>query len=114
MMLAAALEENSTLNGLVLVHNTIHQAGLKAIQTSISKNTSLVKLELEQLGIAYNELTREEIRHTLNKNRRKFQETPEEWQKIQEALDPAHLEEIKSVYRMGNTYSPHGEPEMVD
>ena len=24
------------------------------------------------------------------------------------------LEEIKSVYRMGNTYSPHGEPEMVD
>jgi hypothetical protein len=28
----------------VLVHNTIHQAGLKAIQTSISKNTSLVKL----------------------------------------------------------------------
>lgn len=30
-------------NGLVLVHNTIHQAGLKAIQTSISKNTSMVK-----------------------------------------------------------------------
>lgn len=114
VVLAAALEENSTLNGLVLVHNTIHQAGLKAIQTSISKNTSMVKLELEQLGIAYNELTREEIRHTLNKNRRKFQENPEEWNKIQEALDPAHLEEIKSVYRMGNTYSPHGEPEMVD
>jgi len=114
MIIAAALEENSTLNGLVLVHNTIHQAGLKAIQISISKNTSLVKLELEQLGIAYNELTREEIRHTLNRNRRKLQETPEEWEKVQEALDPAHLEEIKSVYRMGNTYSPHGEPEMVD
>ena len=28
----------------MLVHNTIHQAGLKAIQMSISKNTSMVKL----------------------------------------------------------------------
>ncbi|CAK9046157.1 unnamed protein product [Durusdinium trenchii] len=111
-LIGKSLEVNSTLNALLLVHNTIHQAGLKAIQTSISQNSSMVKLELEQLGIAYNELTREEIRHTLNKNRRKLQEDPEEWARVEEALDPVHLEEIKSVYRMGNTYSPHGEDDL--
>ncbi|CAK9060867.1 Esterase AAEL000016, partial [Durusdinium trenchii] len=92
-LIGKSLEVNSTLNALLLVHNTIHQAGLKAIQTSISQNSSMVKLELEQLGIAYNELTREEIRHTLNKNRRKLQEDPEEWARVEEALDPVHLEE---------------------
>jgi len=105
-ILAAALEKNTTLNAMLLVHNTIHQAGIKALQGALSKHPSMVKLELEQLGIPFNELTREEIRHSLAKNRRRLQEDPAEWAEVQEALDPRHLEEIKSVYRMGNTYSP--------
>jgi len=105
-LIAAALEQNTSLNAMLLVHNTIHQAGIKALQVAISKHPSIVKIELEQLGIPYNELTREEIRHTLATNRRKLQEDPVEWAQVREALDPKHLEEIKSVYRMGNTYSP--------
>mmetsp|Transcript_17439 Transcript_17439/g.41384 ORF Transcript_17439/g.41384 Transcript_17439/m.41384 type:complete len:830 (-) Transcript_17439:182-2671(-) len=111
-IIAEAMEVNSTLNALILVHNSIHQTGIKALQVSLAKNTSMVKLELEQLGIPFNELTREEIRHIMTRNRRALQEDSQEWAKVQEALEPAHLREIKSVYRMGNTYSPHGEEDL--
>ena len=34
----------SLRNALILVHNSIHQTGIKALQVSLAKNTSMVKL----------------------------------------------------------------------
>lgn len=99
------------LNALVLVHNSITAPGVRALQAAAQRSKTLVKLELDYLDARGQELAREEIRSALARNFRTLEAAGDagELRARREALDPEHLEEIKSVYRVGNAYSPGGQ-----
>mmetsp|Transcript_123181 Transcript_123181/g.394552 ORF Transcript_123181/g.394552 Transcript_123181/m.394552 type:complete len:1041 (-) Transcript_123181:103-3225(-) len=99
------------LNALVLVHNSITAPGVRALQAAAQRSKTLVKLELDYLDARGQELAREEIRAALTRNLRTLEAAGDagELRARREALDPEHLEEIKSVYRVGNAYSPGGQ-----
>lgn len=59
-------------------------------------------MELEQLGIPHDELMRESIRVLLRRNYRAL--NPEEKTKADHAIQPPHLDEIQSVYRLNGSY----------
>lgn len=127
--LADALRLNRTLRSLVLLNNNIHQAGIAAFRAVLlensetcidqgrvstlvasasnvlnhsSFNTSLVRLELEQMGVPFNELTREEIRLAIRRNYLALD--CEQKLEADEAINPAHLKSILSVYRVNGSY----------
>ncbi|CAM9200069.1 unnamed protein product, partial [Ectocarpus fasciculatus] len=107
--LARALEGNITLRSLLLFYNNIFQSGIEAFRILLNKdaagervvagknNTTLVRLELEQMGIPYNELSREEIRFCLRRNYLAVSEADKKV--VDECINPSHLAEVASVYR---------------
>jgi Ran GTPase-activating protein (RanGAP) involved in mRNA processing and transport len=103
-------EEAVLLNGLVLTYNGIARVGLEALASALKQHSGLVVLNIEQTKADLRcEVAREQLRLKLAKNAQHLKsKCSEEQQLVQEALDPAHLEEIKSVYRIGNAYSPGG------
>ena len=58
---------------------------------------------LEQVGVPFNEFTREEIKFCLHRNQLILSES--EKVVVEEAVNPAHLREIASVYRVNGSYS---------
>jgi Ran GTPase-activating protein (RanGAP) involved in mRNA processing and transport len=112
--IADALKSNKSLRSLLLFHNNIFQTGIDAffnllyapevlVSGDVKKaNTTLVQLELEQMGLPYNELTREEIRFCLRRNYLSLNATEKEI--VDECIDPVHLQEVSSVYRVNGSY----------
>jgi Ran GTPase-activating protein (RanGAP) involved in mRNA processing and transport len=112
--LAEALAVNKTLRSLNLVHNNIFQSGVASFRFVLNgggpttyapapeTNTSLVRLELLQMGIPHSELTLEEIRISLRRNYLALDEIQRA--AADEAMDPGHLTSIQSVYRVNGTY----------
>ena len=103
--LVDSLRENSTLRSLSLLYNNIHQEGLESIKNllSSSENMTLTKVVLEQLGVPFNEFTREEIKLCLRRNYLLL--SAEEKVIVDEAVNPSHLREIVSVYRVNGSYA---------
>jgi uncharacterized protein (DUF924 family)/Ran GTPase-activating protein (RanGAP) involved in mRNA processing and transport len=66
-------------------------------------NKTLVRLDLEQMGVPFNELTREEIRLALRRNYLAM--TEEQRRLADEAVVPNHLGPIQSVYRVNGSYT---------
>jgi Ran GTPase-activating protein (RanGAP) involved in mRNA processing and transport len=96
---ADALEYNTTLRHLDLTYTGIQQAGIERIAKSLfDKNRTLVYINIEQFGIPHNELSREIIRKTVQKNRESIDK--DILKEIDLIVFPQHLEEIKSVYRI--------------
>jgi len=58
----------------------------------------MIYFNIEQFGIPHNELSREIIRRTVQKNKETMDER--ELKYVMDVIDPPHLEEIKSVYRI--------------
>mmetsp|Transcript_6901 Transcript_6901/g.12393 ORF Transcript_6901/g.12393 Transcript_6901/m.12393 type:complete len:457 (+) Transcript_6901:662-2032(+) len=126
--LAASLSTNRTLRSLSLVHNQLSVLALQAFADLASVQNDLVHLELDQfgyegstaglgLGAGQEEDKRgaggmeqrvaavhlhEVIRISLKHNYEKL--TPVERLEADEAVDPQHLEEIASVYRLNGSY----------
>ena len=98
--LAEALTENVTLRGLDLVRTGIKQSGVSAFVNILcnDQNKCLIYLNIEQFGIPHNELSRETIRKALIRNKNLL--TTEQQQIIDNVINPPHLQEIKSVYRI--------------
>jgi uncharacterized protein (DUF924 family)/Ran GTPase-activating protein (RanGAP) involved in mRNA processing and transport len=97
--LADMLSVNTTLRSLDVVYTGIQQGGIQALSDVLSsKNTTLINIFLEQFGIATNELSREIIRKSIQRNKDLLSE--EELKTINQIVIPEHLEEIKSVYRI--------------
>lgn len=97
--LSNMLKSNTTLRFLDLVYTGIQQAGISALANVISTvNTSLIFLGVEQFGIPHNELSREVIRKSIQKNKESL--STELIDKIKLIVNPPHLEEIQSVYRI--------------
>jgi Ran GTPase-activating protein (RanGAP) involved in mRNA processing and transport len=96
--LAGALTRNSTLLSLNLLHNGIYQQGVSNLAKALTDgNRTLLYLNIEQLGIPVNELTRETIRAALKQNMMAL--TAEQREAAMAAINRQHLAEIKSVYR---------------
>ena len=118
-LIATALLDNQTLTSLSLMHNQIHQNGIEAIRDALGgaaiadmsspslRNTSIVHIWLEQMGVPFNELTREDIRSSIARNRALI--SPEDFKASEEASRPAHLDEVASVYRLNGLYSEDSE-----
>ncbi len=102
LALANALKTNTTLLSLNLLHNGIYQQGVSDLANALLSNKTLLHLNIEQLGIPHNELTRESIRVALNRN---LSSLPEE-QKFEAMaiINRDHLSEIKSVYRVQESF----------
>lgn len=66
-------------------------------------NQTLIRLELEQMGVPFNELTREEIRLALRRNYLLL--TEDQKNIANEAINPHHLSPIQSVYRVNGSYT---------
>lgn len=99
--LAGALKKNRTLVSLDVLHNGIYQVGVVALAEALTgenENGTLLHLNIEQLGIPHNELTRETIRSSLKKNMAKLND--DEKKTAMSYLSPPHLEIIRSVYRV--------------
>lgn len=99
--LAEALKTNRTLVSLDVLHNGIYQVGVSALAEMLSgegANDTLLHLNIEQLGIPHNELTREAIRFRLKINMGKLDENQKKT--ALSYLSPPHLEIIRSVYRV--------------
>ncbi len=96
---AEMLLVNQTLLSLDLVYTGIQQGGIDALADVVSnQNITLIHLQIEQFGIPHNELSREIIRKSVQKNTELLSE--EELKIINQMITPEHLEEIKSVYRI--------------
>lgn len=96
--LANALKTNKTLLSLVLLHNGIFQYGVAALAKVLADdNKTLLHLNIEQLGIPHNEVTREAIRIALSRNLLLLDEKTRK--DAQDFINNAHLSGIKSVYR---------------
>lgn len=96
--LAEGLAANVTLRGLDLTYTGIQQTGIAALADVLEKNTQMIYFNIEQFGIPHNELSREIIRRTMQKNKEIIPE--DELKYVTGIIDPPHLEEIKSVYRI--------------
>jgi len=96
--IADALKTNKTLKALDLTYTGIQQAGIAAFAEMLLNNKTLSYLNIEQFGIPHNELSRELIRNAIRDNKRLL--SADEWDYINKIIDPPHLEEIKSVYRV--------------
>ena len=120
---------NNSLFSLQLLNNLIFQAGMSALRAALldsyddpelspaglgsshdsgkgpiqTMNQSLVRLDLEQMGVPFNELTREEIRLALRRNYLSMSE--EQRRLADEAVVPTHLGPIQSVYRVNGSYT---------
>jgi Ran GTPase-activating protein (RanGAP) involved in mRNA processing and transport len=96
---AKALEINRSLRHLDLTYTGVQQAGVEALAKSLCEhNNTLVYINVEQFGIPHNELSRELIRRTVQKNRESIER--KELDMIDLVVFPKHLDEIKSVYRI--------------
>ena len=110
--LANALQKNRTLVSLDLTHNNIHQEGMKALEDAICgretegecslKEAGMVKLHLDQMGVPLNEQTLERLRRRVSLNRERVGD--EDRDALEEFLNPTHLREIASVYRVNGKY----------
>lgn len=106
--LAKALRINRTLKSLDITQNQIYQDGMAALQKAIcAEDNGLVELKMQQFGVPLNELTLEQLRLHVRKQRLAGPLAPE----VEEALRPAHLTEIASVYRVGHAYKDEKAPE---
>jgi Ran GTPase-activating protein (RanGAP) involved in mRNA processing and transport len=109
-VIAEALKSNKTLIALNVFHNNIFQQGVTAFRDVFNgtngMNTSVVKLELEQMGVPLNEIVKEEIKHCVRRNYLKLMEEGSLSHRIdvEEALNPRHLRDIVSVYRVNGSY----------
>jgi hypothetical protein len=104
--LAATLKVNSSLRCVILLHNHIFQEGIDHLRVTLCEepcNRSLIKLELEQMGIPHNELSREDIRWALKRNYLALTEA--ERMEIDDVVNPKHVYEIASVYRVNGSYA---------
>eukprot|EP01102_Stenamoeba_stenopodia_P011184 TRINITY_DN3420_c0_g1_i1.p1 TRINITY_DN3420_c0_g1~~TRINITY_DN3420_c0_g1_i1.p1 ORF type:complete len:1127 (+),score=293.80 TRINITY_DN3420_c0_g1_i1:148-3381(+) len=92
------LKVNKTLRGLDLLHNGIGQVGLQHVKEGLKENTTLVNLVTTQFGKVHNEITKEEIKHYLQRNR-SLVSSKEELDEIDKLELPEHIAEVYSVYR---------------
>jgi hypothetical protein len=109
--IAHALTTNRSLMALELLHNNIHQDGFEALRSAMCDDPPnaanlpprvLVHMNLQQFGVPFNELALESIRFRL---KRTYQSMTDELRATaNEAIDPAHLQPIASVYRVGGKY----------
>jgi len=96
--LAKGLKSNTTLRALDLTYNGIQQSGISALANVLEHNTKMIYFNIEQFGIPHNELSREIIRKTVQKNKNSLDR--DELKCVTDIINPPHLEEIKSVYRI--------------
>lgn len=96
--IAEMLKVNKTLKALDLTHTGIQQAGISGLAEVFDSNTTITFLNVEQFGIPHNELSRELIRRGVQRNKELISD--EELKSIINTIDPPHLEDIKSVYRV--------------
>jgi hypothetical protein len=124
---------NNSLCSLSLLNNLIFQDGMAAIRAALldsytepsptavvssssvegegegeggaiqTMNRTLIRLDLEQMGVPFNELTREEIRLALRRNYLSMNSL--EQSDAMEAVSPSHLAPIQSVYRVNGSYN---------
>lgn len=97
--IAQMLNENKTLRSLDLVYTGIQQGGITEItKTLTEKNDTLIYLYLEQFGVPHNELSREIIRKKIQRNKDNLDTNT--LKMINEIVNPTHLDEVQSVYRV--------------
>jgi len=92
--IAELLKVNKTLRSLDLLHNSI---GLQYLKEGLKENTSLVNLVTTQFGKVHNEVTKEEIKQYLARNRSLVPE--DELKELDNLAIPEHIAEVYSVYR---------------
>mmetsp|Transcript_2185 Transcript_2185/g.4677 ORF Transcript_2185/g.4677 Transcript_2185/m.4677 type:complete len:1037 (+) Transcript_2185:772-3882(+) len=104
--LADAIRVNTCLEGLNLGNNFIREDGIAAIEEALSQNQASVlrSLSIYQPGLASNKTTLDKINLWAERNISTWERS-----KASGAQDdyvfPKHLDEIQSVYRVGNSYS---------
>ncbi|KAK3249176.1 hypothetical protein CYMTET_41386 [Cymbomonas tetramitiformis] len=99
--LAAGLESNSSLLSLSVLHNSIELGGLEPFCRMLERNSTLVRLDLEQSGMVStleDKMLRSEIKAALSTNLGHLDQDAKA--KVHDVLWPAHLEEVASVYRL--------------
>jgi uncharacterized protein (DUF924 family) len=97
--IAESLIENTTLRSIDMVHTSLNKETISKFANILANhNDTLIHLNIEQFGVPHNELTREIIRTKIKKNCdlvSKF-----ELDRYNIIIDPPHLENIRSVYRI--------------
>lgn len=96
--LANMLKVNCNLRYLDITYTNVEQDGISALAHAMMINKSLIKFNVEQFGIPHNELQRETIRASVDRN---IHAMSNDDKKISdEYLDPPHLKDILSNYRV--------------
>lgn len=108
--LAKSLLVNYTLRSLSVLYNNIEQVGLEALKemltgttTTTRSNNTLTKLVFDQINVSFNEFTKEAIAYCLRRNYLLLSEQDKEV--VEEAVNPSHLRDIVSVYRVNGNYA---------
>lgn len=106
--IAEALRVNSNLEGLNLDNNSIEESAFAAIEQALCQNqsSSLRRLGMHQPGIAAGKITQDKISLWVARNAKPWDQS-REGDKANDGEDyifPKHLDDIQSVYRVGETY----------
>lgn len=97
--IANMLSVNTTIRSMDLSHTGILKAGLIAISDVIAnKNNTIISLNIIQHSVPQKSLSMEIIKKSLEKNIGLI--TEEKMTIINNIIEPQHLQEIKSVYRI--------------
>lgn len=97
------LSVNNILLSIDLTHNKIYQSGMRALEQMAANNKTLLNLNVEQINLPINELTRESIRVSIKRNNSNISDLLKK-EYYDKFLYPKHLREVKSVYRIGMEY----------
>ncbi|CAB9524542.1 Esterase OVCA2 [Seminavis robusta] len=106
LALARALRSNTSLEALNVSNNDIYNDGFLAFEEALRSNhekSALRHLVLHQPGIPVNELVLEKIRFYVKAKAVAWQKKRELVQD-EDFVDPTHLDDIQSVYRVGAKY----------
>eukprot|EP01060_Flectonema_neradi_P035544 TRINITY_DN6575_c1_g1_i1.p1 TRINITY_DN6575_c1_g1~~TRINITY_DN6575_c1_g1_i1.p1 ORF type:complete len:1200 (+),score=193.21 TRINITY_DN6575_c1_g1_i1:51-3650(+) len=108
--IAESLKSNNTLQSLSLRHNGIAETGQNALRSVLCgsldstshRNATIIELVYEQYGLPVSRINREGIRAALGQNFGLL--TKEQRKSVHVLLNPPHLQEVLSVYRLGGKY----------
>jgi len=95
---ANMLSTNTTLRSIDLSHTGILKAGLIAISDAMSLNNTVIALNIIQREVPQKTLSIEIIKKSVEKNRKLIPD--DKFKEIYDIIEPPHLQEIKSVYRI--------------
>jgi Ran GTPase-activating protein (RanGAP) involved in mRNA processing and transport len=106
--IATALSQNTALRSLDIKHNNISQLGVAAVTDALQSNARsvLYDLHFQQYGIPISNIVVDELRFHLKAKQSALESAAKEFKMETQWLRPLHLEEIASVYRVGNIYDP--------